>query len=83
MYDIKFPQVVNTAYLKQCVNCPYMELTADTDKVYGNGKIQFNTHNMKCRYLEVCQRIISRCEAEQVEEDEEGEEDVWEEDKAN
>ena len=70
MYDIKFPQVVSTAYLKQCVNCPYMDLTADTDRAYANGEIRFTAHSMKCCHLEICQRIISMCEQEQAEDDE-------------
>lgn len=76
MYDIEFPQVVRTPYITNCVGCPYMELTADTTVDTDRST---RRHTMKCKHLDICLRIISMCEAEQAED----EEDVWEEDKVN
>ena len=78
MYDIKFPQFVNTQYIEQCANCPYMNLTADTEWEYTETR-KPRSHNMKCMNLEACMRILEVTEYEP----EEDEENVWEEYKAN
>jgi len=75
MYNIDYPQFVSTPYITNCVGCPYMELTADTDEDAKRNR----HHTMKCKHLEICLRIISMCEAEQAEE----EDDECEEYKAN
>lgn len=57
MYDIKFPQFVNAQYIEYCANCPYMNLTADTEwENPETGKPRI--HIMKCMNLEACMRIL-------------------------
>ena len=68
MYDIKFPQVVSTPYITNCVGCPYMKLTADTTVDTDRST---RRHMMKCKHLEICLRIIGMCQEEQAVEDEE------------
>ena len=78
MYDIKFPQFVNTQYIKQCANCPYMNLTADTD--YDPDR---RRHFMKCANLEACMRVAREVEYEREAKDGEEDEGECEEYKAN
>lgn len=80
MYDIKFPQAVNADYIKQCVNCPFMDLIAETDTVYDRDGNDVQHHSMKCANLDACLRVACEVERELESEDEE---DVWEEDKVN
>ena len=79
MYDIKFPQAVRTEYIKQCINCPYMELWASTETVHADNGNNINSHTLRCMNLDACLRLLEVTEYEP----EEDEEDEWEEDKVN
>lgn len=58
MYDIKFPQVVHTEYIKQCINCPYMELWASTDTIHADNGNNINAHSLRCMNLDACVRLL-------------------------
>ena len=79
MYDIKFPQFINTEYIKQCANCPHMELYAKTERAYTDNGHDLVSHKLRCANLDACLRLLEVTEYEP----EEDEEDEWEEDKVN
>ena len=58
MYDIKFPQAVRTEYIKQCINCPYMELWASTETVHADNGNNINSHTLRCMNFDACVRLL-------------------------
>lgn len=70
MYDIKFPQFISTEYIKQCANCPHMELYARTERVYADNGHDFVSHRLRCANLDLCLRLLEVTEYEPEEDDE-------------
>lgn len=69
MYDIKFPQVVYAEYIKQCANCPYMDLIATTETIHADNGNNINSHTMRCVNLDACVRLLQETGYEGEDED--------------